>query len=168
MGNEKAKEKEVNEVTPWRPFFNPSRFQHEMDRMFRNFWREPRFSFGWPEGLRMRNEGLIPEVPAVELYDEKDEIVVKAELPGMSKEDLEINLAGDILTIKGEKKKEEEVKEKDYYYSERAYGSFERSIDIPQKVVPEKVSASFKNGVLEVRLQKTEEAKKKEIKIKVQ
>lgn len=167
MLKEKSKEKGVREITPWRPFFSPGRFEQAVDRMFQDFWKGPRFSFGWPEELRRNGEfGL--SVPAVEIYDEKDDIVIKAELPGMKKEDLEINLAGEILTIKGEKKREEEVKEKDYYYSERSFGSFERSIDIPQKVVPDKVSASFKDGILEVRLQKSEEAKKKEIKIKVE
>lgn len=168
MEKEREKEKGVREMTPWRPFFRPSRIQNEMDRMFRDFWKEPRFSFGWPEGLRRRNEEFSIEVPAIEIYDEKDDIVVKAELPGLKREDIEINLAGDLLTIKGEKKKEEEVKEKDYYYSERSFGSFERSVEIPQKVLPDKVRASFKDGVLEVRLQKSEEAKKKEIKIKVE
>lgn len=168
MAIEKGKEKKVQEMSPWRPFLGPTRFQQEMDRLFRDFWREPRFSFGWPEALRLRNEEMALQVPAVEIYDEKEDVVIKAELPGMKKEDLEINLAGDILTIKGEKKKEEEVKQKDYYYSERSFGAFERSIDIPQKVVPEKVRASFKDGVLEVRLQKSEDAKKKEIKINVE
>lgn len=163
----KEKEKGIRETTPWRPFFNPTRFEHAIERMFQDFWKGPRFSFGWPEELHRGGESGLT-IAAVEIYDEKDDVVVKAELPGMKKEDLEINLAGDILTIKGEKKREEEVKEKDYYYSERSFGSFERSIDIPQKVVPDKVRASFKDGILEVRLQKSEEAKKKEIKIKVE
>jgi len=170
MAQEKGKEKGLRPVIPWRPFLGPSRFEREMDRFFRDFWKGPRFSFGWPEELRMPGAGELVtlETPAVEIYDEKDDIVVKAELPGLKKEDLEINMSGDILTIKGEKKKEEEVKEKDYYYSERSYGSFERSLEIPQKVVPDKIRANFKDGVLEIRLQKSEEAKKKEIKIKVE
>jgi HSP20 family protein len=168
MLKEKDKEKEVREITPWRPFFSPTRIEHEIERMFQDFWKGPRFSFGWPEELRLRKGKLGLQVPAVEIYDEKEDVVVKAELPGMKKEDLEINLAGDILTIKGEKKREEEAKEKDYYFSERSFGSFERSIDIPQKVLPDKVRATFKDGILEVRLQKSEEAKRKEIKIKVE
>jgi HSP20 family protein len=168
MLNEKEKEKGGRTVASWKPFPNLLRIENEMERMFRDFWKGPRFSFGWPEELRLRNSDVSLQVPAVEIYDEKDDIVVKAELPGMKKEDLEINLAGDILTIRGEKKKEEEVKEKDYYYSERSFGSFERLIDIPQKVLSDKVRAIFKDGVLEIRLQKSEEAKKKEIKIKIE
>lgn len=167
MLKEKSKEKEVREIRPWRPFFSPTRLEQTIDRMFQDFYKGPRFSFGWPEELRRDGE-LALSVPAVEIYDEKDDVVIKAELPGMKKEDLEINLAGEVLTIKGEKKREEEIKEKDYYFSERSFGSFERSIDIPQKVLPDKVRASFKDGILEVRLQKSEESKKKEIKIKVE
>jgi HSP20 family protein len=78
-----------------------------------------------------------------------------------------VNLSDNLLTIHGEKKQEEEKKEKGYYYSERSYGSFSRSIQLPTDVQPEKVSASFKDGVLEIRLPKTEEVKRKEVKIKV-
>ena len=76
--------------------------------------------------------------PAVDLFEEKDDIVVKAELPGMDKDNIEVNLTDNLLTIKGEKKKEEEIKEENYYRSERAYGSFVRNIELP-KAVQEKV-----------------------------
>jgi HSP20 family protein len=107
-------------------------------------------------------------VPAVDLFEEKDEIVVKAELPGIEKDQIEVNVADHQLTIKGEKKKEEEVKEKDYYRCERSYGSFLRTLELPKDVHADKVKAVFKNGVLEVRLPKTEEAKAKEIKVKIE
>jgi len=168
MFKEKNMKSEAKEITPWRPFGGPSRLERDLDRMMREFRFGPMFSFGWPEELRHRNGDLGLQMPAIEIYEEKDEVVVKAELPGMKKEDLEINLSGDILTIKGEKKKEEEVKEKGSYYSERSYGSFERSIEIPENVLSDKIRASFKEGVLEVRLQKSEETKRKEIKIKVE
>jgi len=106
--------------------------------------------------------------PTVDLYEEKDEIVVKAELPGIDKNNIEVNLTDHMLTIKGEKKKEEEVKEKNYYRSERSYGSFLRTLELPKDVHGDKVKASFKNGILEVRMPKTEEAKAKEIKVKVE
>ena len=80
---------------------------------------------------------------------------------------MDISLDGNTLTIKGEKRKEEEVKEEDYYRSERAYGAFSRSIELPVAVQTDKVNASFKNGVLEIRLPKTEEAKKNVVKVKV-
>ena len=105
--------------------------------------------------------------PAVDLYKEKDDIVVKAELPGMEKDNIELNLSDNRLTIRGEKKKEEEVKKEGYYRSERSYGSFVRTLELPSEVQTDKVKAAFKNGVLEIRLPKTEEAKKKETKVKV-
>ena len=106
--------------------------------------------------------------PAVDLFEEKDDIVVKAELPGMDKDNIEVNLTDNMLTIKGEKKKENEVKEEKYYRCERSYGSFVRNIEIPKAVHVDKVKASFKNGILEVRVPKTEEAKRKEVKLKVE
>jgi HSP20 family protein len=92
---------------------------------------------------------------------------VKAELPGMEKENIEVNLTDHMLTIKGEKKKAEEVKEEKYYRSERSYGAFVRTLELPRDVHGDKIKATFKNGVLEVRMPKTEEAKAKEIKVKV-
>ena len=105
--------------------------------------------------------------PALDVYDQKDDLIVKAEIPGLSKEEIDISLEGNMLTIKGEKRKEEEVKEEDYYRSERAYGAFSRSIELPAAVQTDRVNASFKNGVLEIRLPKTEEAKKNVVKVKV-
>ena len=104
----------------------------------------------------------------MDLYEEKDEIVVKAELPGMEKDNIEVNLSDDRLTIKGEKKKEEEIKKENYYRSERSYGSFVRTLELPGEVQADKVKANFKNGVLEIRLPKTEQAKKKETKVRVE
>jgi HSP20 family protein len=104
----------------------------------------------------------------VDLFEDKNDIVIKAELPGMEKENVEVKLTDHMLTIQGEKKKEEEVKEENYYRSERSYGSFVRTLELPADVHADKVKASFKNGILEVRLPKTEEAKTKEIKVKVE
>ena len=159
----KEKEKETREVTPWKPFSELSRIEREAERMFGDFFRRPLWGFNWPE--RFREVGF--REPAIEVYEEKDDVVVKAEIPGMKKEDLEINISGTLLTIKGEKKQEEEVKKKGYYYSERSYRSFMRTIDLPKEVHIDKAYANFKDGVLEVRLPKTEEAKRKEVKIKV-
>ena len=104
----------------------------------------------------------------MDLYEEKDEIVAKVELPGMEKDDIEVNIIDHRLTVKGEKKKEKEIKEENFYRSERSYGSFIRALDLPKEVQAEKAQASFKAGVLEIWLPKTEEAKKKEIKVKVE
>jgi HSP20 family protein len=158
---EKAKEKETKAVEPWRPFMDLSRWEGEMDRMMDRFFYRRMFP-------RWRERAVEITAPAVDLYDEKDEIVVKAELPGMDKENIEVNLSDHHLTITGEKKKEEEIKEENYYRSERTYGKFLRTLELPADVHADKVKAAFKNGILEVRLPKTEAAKAKDIKVKVE
>ena len=160
---EKAKVKETKAVTPWRPFTGLTRWETEMDRMMDEFFGR-RMRPWWPERW-LRAEEI---TPAVDVYEEKDEIVVKAELPGMEKNDIEVNISDSELTLKGEKKKEEKIEEENYFRSERSYGAFVRSVDLPTDVQADKVKASFKNGILEVRLPKTEEAKTKEIKVKVE
>ncbi len=163
---EKAKEKETKAVAPWRPFLDLTRWEREMDRMMEDFFGR-RARPWWPERWFRIDEREIG-MPPVDVFEEKDDIVVKAELPGMTKEDIEVSLTDHTLTIKGEKKKEEEVKEENYYRSERSYGSFVRTLELPTEVYADKVKATFKNGVLEVRVPKTEEAKTKEIKVKVE
>jgi HSP20 family protein len=162
-GKEKAKE--TRELAPWRPFSDLTRWERDMERMMDDFF-DRRMRPWWPERW-LRTEGFSTNVPALDVFEEKDELVVKAELPGIEKDNVEVNLTDHTLTIKGEKKKEEEVKEEKYYRSERSYGSFVRTLQLPADVQSDKVKASFKNGVLEVRLPKTEEAKGKEIKVKV-
>jgi HSP20 family protein len=161
----KEKGKETRESAPWRPFSDLTRWERDMERMMDDFF-DRRMRPWWPERW-LRTEGFTTNVPALDVFEEKDELVVKAELPGMEKDNVEVNLTDHTLTIKGEKKKEEEVKEEKYYRSERSYGSFVRTLQLPADVQADKVKASFKNGVLEVRLPKTEEAKAKEIKVKV-
>lgn len=95
--------------------------------------------------------------PAVDIYNKKDKLVVKAEIPGVDKKAVKLSINGDILTISGESKNEEEVKEKDYYYTERSYGSFSRSIRLPDTVQKDKATAKFKSGVLTVELPKSTE-----------
>jgi HSP20 family protein len=162
---EKVKEKETKAVTPWRPFMGLTRWEGEMDRMMDDFFGR-RMRPWWPERW-LRGEGEITR-PALDVYEEKDEIVVKAELPGMDKNDIEVNISDSELTLKGEKKKEEKVEEENYYRCERSYGAFLRSVELPKDVQADKIKASFKNGILEVRLPKTEEAKTREIKVKVE
>jgi HSP20 family protein len=94
-------------------------------------------------------------------------IVVKAEVPGLEPKDIDISLTGGVLTIKGEKKQEKEEKDENYHRIERSYGTFTRSVRVPQEVQSDKIEATYKNGVLKITLPKSEEAKKKEIKIKV-
>lgn len=168
---EKSQGKGVREITPWRPLSEMAqqiaRMEREMERTFEDFLGRPGFGLGWPRRWRSWEE-LGIRGPAIEVYEEKDDVVVKAELPGMKRENLELNISDNLLTIRGEKKKEEEVKEKGYYYSERSYGSFTRTVEIPKGIQADKIRASFKDGVLEVRLPKTEEAKRKEVKIRVE
>ena len=162
---DKTKEEETKAVTPWRPFMDLTRWERDMDRMREDFFGR-RGSHWWPERW-FRADELDVRAPAVDVFEEKDDIVVKAEIPGMDKDNIQVNLTDHTLTIKGEKKKEEEVKEEKYYRSERSYGAFVRTLELPRDVHADKIKATFKNGVLEVRMPKTEEAKAKEIKVKV-
>lgn len=139
-----------------------------MEKFFHEMFEEPmpeRFLRRFPS-LRWMKE--FEEVsPAVDMYDNKEEIVVKAEVPGIDKENIKISVSDNTLTIKGEMKKEEETKEEDYFYSERSYGSFMRSLNLPAKVVENKIKAEIKDGILEIHMPKAQEAKPKEIKVDV-
>jgi HSP20 family protein len=162
---EKTKERETKAVAPWRPFMGLTRWESEMDRMMDDFFGR-RMRSWWPERWLGREAEIT--TPSVDVYEEKDEIVVKAELPGMDKSDIEVNISDSHLILRGEKKKEEKVEDKNYYRCERSYGAFLRTVELPADVQADKIKASFKNGILEVRLPKSEEAKSKEIKIKVE
>lgn len=163
----KKEKKELVKVEPTKaltPFHEMERRFQEMEKRFEDFFRRP-FSLtpSWLPRLR------VPEIegisPSVDVLTEGDDVLVKAELPGMKKEDIDISLTEDTITISGEKRKEEKVEKKDYYSLERSYGSFKRSFSLPAEVETEKASAKFKDGVLEIRIPKTEEAKKKENKV---
>jgi HSP20 family protein len=147
-------------------FETMSRLEQDMERMFHEFWRRPFLSL-WDHERSWPGRMLSLQMPAIDVYEERDQVVVKAELPGLSKEDLDVTLTGSTLTLKGEKKKEEEIKEKNFYRSERSSGSFVRSIELPAEVKTDQTKASFKNGILEIRLPKTEEAKKKVTTVKI-
>lgn len=104
--------------------------------------------------------------PNIDIYEDRDKVSVKAELPGMKREDISVTLDGNTLTIAGERKAEEEHKEGEQYRAERYFGRFQRSITLPQPVDQKKIQASYKDGVLTVTLAKSEEAKSKRIEIK--
>ena len=133
----------------------------EMNRMFDDFSRgfdlSP-FDGGWSWGFS----------PPVDVREDEKEVTVKAELPGMEEKDIEVNLADNGLTIKGEKTAEKEEKGKDNWYRETSYGAFHRFIPLPEGLDKEKVDARFKNGVLTVTLRQLEEAKGKKIAIKAE
>ena len=140
----------------WDPFANLADIQEEMNRLFDSSLR--RFGRGDFDGAF---------VPAIDVAEEKDSFLVKVDLPGLSKDDVSVTLQDNCLTIKGEKKHETETKEANYYRRERVSGSFSRTIELPSTVDAKKIDAQFKDGVLHVRLPKTEEAKPKQIDIKV-
>ncbi len=106
--------------------------------------------------------------PAVDLIDKKDKFVAKVELPGVEKKDVKLSLNDGNLTIQGEIKKEEETQKEDYYYRERAYGNYSRTISLPGEVEKEKISAKFKNGILEITMPKKPEVQPKEITIEAE
>jgi HSP20 family protein len=158
-------------IIPWRnkkaePTVEPAEsslatLRDEMSRLFERFFREP-FDVGlskaWPaafgRGVRM------------DLAESEKDVVIKAELPGVDPNDVEINVTGNMLTVRGEKKEEKEEKKRDYHFVERSYGGFHRSVQLPSSVNPEKVDAEFKNGVLTVKLAKRTDAKPKRITVR--
>ena len=107
-------------------------------------------------------------IPAVDIYEEGNDYVLKAELPGLKKEDIDITVNGSTITISGEKSQKEEIKRKDYCLWERSYGSFSRRLAIPGEIQRNKVTSKYVDGILEIRMPKSEEAKKNEVKLKVQ
>jgi HSP20 family protein len=107
--------------------------------------------------------GLSAWNPSVDIYENEDNIVIKAEIPGVSKDDIHVDLKGRVLTLKGERKNENEVKEDRFYRREMTYGRFERSFALPGEVEPEKIKADFKDGVLKVEIPKPEGHKPKQI-----
>ncbi len=148
-------------LTRWRPFRELEMFRREIDRLFDEI-----FEREFPAPRRAREITRV-FAPAVDMYEKKDEIVIKAELPGMNRDDISIELTEDAITLSGEITREEEAKEADYYCAERTYGKFSRTIDLLVKVNIEKAEATYKDGILEIRLPKAEEAKRREIKLKV-
>jgi HSP20 family protein len=105
--------------------------------------------------------------PALDVYEDKDQFVVKAELPGMKKEDIDVSLHKGSLTISGERKSESEGTEGGVYRSERYFGRFQRTLDLPASVEMDKVAAEYRDGILSLTLPKAEEAKPKQISVSV-
>ena len=149
-------------IERWRPWDEFREMERWMDEMMRRplttwrrpltWWRVPTEAMGW--------------VPGVEMYEKADKFIVRAELPGIKKEEIDVSVVGDTLTISGERKAETEVKDEDYYRCELCYGKFSRSVGLPAAVDPAKVDASYGNGILEITLPKVEAAKPKRITVK--
>ena len=148
------------ELVNTHPFEDIEKMRSEMDRLLDTFL------FGVPQRGDFEEEA--EWLPAVDVAETKNEIVVNVEIPGMDPKEFDISLKEGTLTIKGEKKQERVEGEENYHLVERRYGAFTRSILLPQEVESDKISASYKNGVLTVTLPKSEGAKKREIKIEVE
>ena len=145
-------------IMRWKPWGDLVNIQDEVNRLFDDsFGRIPA---RWIEsGARWS--------PAVDISENNDKIYVDVEIPGMKKEDIKVSLENSVLSLKGEKKQEREIKEENCHRVERQYGSFVRSFELPMPVQAEKIKASYRNGVLHVELPKAEEVKPKEIPIEV-
>ena len=145
-------------LAPYRSRFDLSNLHKEMDDLFDSFFGNGRRALAEQRSLW----------PPTDVIENENEIVVKSEVPGCKAEDIEISVHGNTLTISGESKQEEERKETGYYHRERVYGSFSREITLPSDVISDKVAAVCKEGILTVRLPKSEKAKSIKVKVKDQ
>jgi HSP20 family protein len=141
-------------IVRWEPFRELSSLQTEMNRLFNA-------AFDQPGG----NGGARRWTPAMDLVETDEHFVLRADLPGLTESDVNIELEDNVLTVSGERKAEHESKGEGFYRVERAFGSFSRSLTLPKGIDPEAVEASFENGVLEVRVPKPEERKPRKITI---
>jgi len=163
----KTEEKPAERATlpaAWRPFES---LRREIDRLFEDF---DRGVWGFPSRRLFDIEPFWRRgatVPAVDIIEREKDYRLTAELPGMEEKDIELGISDDMMTIKGEKREEKEEKKKDYYMSERRYGTFQRSFPLPTGVDADKIEASFKKGVLTVTLPKKPEAVKPERKVEI-
>lgn len=146
------------DIIKYDPFGDMASFQDDMNRLFTDF-------FSRAPGRRSIAEGLW--APLMDIEETKDDIVVKAEIPGMKKEEIKIQITGDVLCISGDRKHEEETKDKTYHRIERVYGQFQRVIKLPSEVQSGKTKANYENGLLTIVIPKAEEVKPKEIAIEV-
>ncbi|MHC4844095.1 MAG: Hsp20/alpha crystallin family protein [Planctomycetota bacterium] len=143
------------QLVTWSPWRQMTSLQNRMNRIFNDpFFRSERTD----DGLTLENWN-----PVVDIYDNDDSVVIKADLPGLSKDDITIDLENQTLTVKGERSLENEVKEENYYRRERAFGKFHRAFTVPAEVNPDQIKANFKDGVLKIEIPKPEEQQPKQI-----
>ena len=143
-------------IVRWEPLRELSSLQTEMNRLFNTVFDTP-----------VANTGNRRWVPAMDLVETNEDFVLRADLPGMTQEDVKIELEDNTLTVSGERKAEHEAREEGFYRLERAFGAFSRSLTLPKGINPESVNASFANGVLEVHIPKPEAVKPRRIEIAV-
>ena len=145
----------MSNLIRWEPAREMMTLREAMDRLFDDAFTRP---------LSIAGNGWA--VPAVDMYQTDNEVVVKAALPGIKADEVQINVTGEVLTLKGETKQENETKEKAYHIREQRWGAFERSLVLPTEVVADKAKADFENGILTITLPKADEVKPKTINIK--
>ncbi len=147
----------MNTITRWEPFRGLTTLQDQMNRLFENTLFRGRSD----------ESALTTWAPAVDIYETENALVVKADLPDVNEKDLDIQVENNILTIRGERKFERDVKEDNYLRVERAYGSFSRSFSLGNTVNTEAIKAEYRDGVLTLTIPKREEAKPKQVKVSV-
>jgi HSP20 family protein len=143
----------------WDPFRNMTDIQGEVNRLFDNFLGRPTAATNGP--------ALRTWAPVLDMRETKDDLVLSFELPGVSEKDVSLSITGDLLTVRGERTLNRESKDESVHHVERIYGKFERSVQLPMPVQPERVKATYRDGILEVNLPKAEEVKPKAIKIEI-
>lgn len=145
----------MSNLTRWEPVREMMTLREAMDRLFDDAFTRP---------ISLRDGGW--SAPAVDMYQTDDEVVVRAALPGFKADEVQINVTGDVLTLRGELKHQEENKERAWHIREQRWSSFERSIALPTAVTPDKAVADYENGILTITLPKAEEVKPKTITVK--
>ena len=146
----------MSSVIRWDPFRNGSKLQEQVNRLFENSFQGP------------ADQGALTTwAPAVDIYETENELVLKADLPDVNEKDMDIQVENNMLTIRGERKFEQKVKEDNYLRVERTYGSFSRSFSLPSTINSESIKAEYKNGVLTIELPKRAESKPKQVKINI-
>ena len=146
----------MSNLTRWEPAREMMTLREAMDRLFDDAFTRP---------LSVR-DGWSMASPAIDMYQTDNDVVVKASIPGIKAEEVQINITGDILTLKGEARQEEDRKERSWHIREQRFGSFERSIVLPTDVKSDQAEAVFENGILTITLPKADEVKPKTINIK--
>ena len=145
----------MSNLTRWEPVREMMTLREAMDRLFDDAFTRP---------INLRDGGW--SAPAVDMYQTDDEVTVKVALPGFKADEVQINVTGDVITLRGELKHEEEQKDKAWHIREHRWSSFERSVALPTAVTADKASADFENGILTITLPKAEEVKPKTISVK--
>ena len=143
-------------VDRWDPFRNMPDIQGEVNRLFDSFLGRP------ASGSQARTWA-----PVLDIHETKDDLVLNFELPGVTDKDVSLSITGDLLTLKGERGTNRDLKDESVYHVERVYGKFERSVQLPMPVQADKVKATYRDGVLEVKVPKADEVKPREIKIDI-